>query len=176
MTRNQKIIIGTAAGISLAATIVIICLFIRIMKIAKTTTANNPADKSLPRGYRNNNPLNIRISSSNWLGKLKPNTDGAFEQFENMGYGFRAALRLLRNYISQGHNTITKMINRWAPPSENTTGSYIANVAKRSGIDANTVIDRSDKEALCKIAYAMAISENGSAPLMSDVEAGWEML
>lgn len=180
MTNKEKIIILSAAVVSTVAVLVIIILnylhMKEVKKIASTTTANNPEDLNLPRGYRNNNPLNIRISSSSWQGKVKPNTDGSFEQFENMGYGFRAALKLLRNYISQGHNTITKMINRWAPPTENNTSSYVTNVANRSGIDANTVINRSDKETLCKIAYAMAISENGSAPLMSDVEAGWEML
>ena len=33
------------------------------------------------RGYRNNNPLNIRISSNNWKGEIKPSADGSFCQF-----------------------------------------------------------------------------------------------
>lgn len=180
MTSNQKIIITAAAVISAVAVVVIIIInrikMKEIKKIAETTTANQTTDLSLPRGYRNNNPLNIRISKDNWQGKVSPNTDGSFEQFENMGYGFRAALKLLRNYIGKGNNTIAKMINRWAPANENNTNGYINTVATRSGIDANTVIDRSDKEKLCKIAYAMAFVENGSNPLMSDIEAGWEML
>ncbi len=131
---------------------------------------------SIPRGYRNNNPLNIRKSNERWLGEVRPSQDAAFKQFESMGYGFRAALKLLRNYIGKGYNTIEKIIGRWAPPSENHTTSYINNVSTRSGIPAQQVIDRDDREALISIAYAMAISENGKAPERSDIEAGWEML
>lgn len=131
---------------------------------------------SIPRGYRNNNPLNIRNSNEHWMGEIRPSQDAAFKQFESMGYGFRAALKLLRNYIGKGYNTIEKIINRWAPPSENFTGSYINNVATRSGIPAQKVIDRDDRESLTNIAYAMAISENGKAPDRADIEAGWDML
>ena len=131
---------------------------------------------SIPRGYRNNNPLNIRNSSEKWAGEIRPSQDTAFKQFKSMGYGFRAALKLLRNYIGKGYNTITKIINRWAPPSENNTGSYIKNVSTRSGIPADEVISRDDREKLIAIAYAMAISENGQAPDRKDIETGWSML
>ena len=43
---------------------------------------------NLPRGYRNNNPLNIRyVAGNNWKGKVYPNTDrnNTFEQFVNIG-------------------------------------------------------------------------------------------
>ena len=135
-------------------------------------------DTSLPRGYRNNNPLNIRKNASNaWKGKVVPGTDPAFEQFISMAYGYRAALYLLRKYIGQGHNTIRKIINKWAPPSENNTSSYVANVASRSGIGADTILSRTDQQSLCKIAWAMAWSENGKAPAtMDDIYAGWALL
>ena len=49
----------------------------------------------MTRGYRNNNPLNIRIDKKNpWLGRVIPNTDGEFEQFTSMAYGYRAAMVL----------------------------------------------------------------------------------
>lgn len=134
------------------------------------------ADMSLPRGYRNNNPLNIRKSNELWAGEVRPSQDASFKQFKSMGYGFRAALKLLRNYIGKGYNTIEKIINRWAPPTENNTGSYINNVVQRSGIPAQKVINRNDRESLIAIVYAMAISENGKAPDRADIEAGWEML
>lgn len=136
---------------------------------------NNTA---LPRGYRNNNPLNIRKSATNaWKGKVVPGTDPAFEQFISMAYGYRAGLYLLRKYISQGHNTIRKMINKWAPPTENNTSGYISHVAARSGISADTIINRTDQDKLCKIAYAMAWSENGTPPAsMDDIYQGWALL
>ena len=135
-------------------------------------------DTSLPRGYRNNNPLNIRKNAANaWKGKVVPGTDPAFEQFISMAYGYRAALYLLRKYIGQGHNTIRKIINKWAPPSENNTSSYVANVASRSGIGADTILSRDDQQSLCKIAWAMAWVENGYAPAsMDDIYAGWALL
>ncbi len=147
-----------------------------------TNTDNNAQsqfnDMSIPRGYRNNNPLNVRKNAANaWKGKVVPGSDPAFEQFITMAYGYRCALYLLRKYISQGHNTIRKIITKWAPPSENNTNGYINNVATRTGISADTVIDRNDREKLCKIAWAMAWVENGTPPAsMDDIYAGWSLL
>ncbi len=50
---------------------------------------------SLPRGIRNNNPLNIRRSKDKWQGLRALQTDTAFCQFETMAYGWRAAFVLL---------------------------------------------------------------------------------
>ena len=135
-------------------------------------------DTSLPRGYRNNNPLNVRKNAANaWKGKVVPGSDPAFEQFITMAYGYRCALYLLRKYIGQGHNTIRKIVTKWAPPSENNTSGYVSNVATRTGIGADTVIDRNDQQKLCKIAWAMAWVENGYAPAsMDDIYAGWALL
>lgn len=131
----------------------------------------------IPRGYRNNNPLNIRISSNNWQGKVTPNTDGSFEQFTTMPYGFRAAFALIRTYINKyGCNTIRKIINRWAPPSENDTSSYINLVSDWSGMPADQTITANDANALIPIVYAMARVENGYYPLMTDVKAGWNLI
>lgn len=177
LTRTESVIISISAGI--CAIIAIVLLVDEILREQKSKTTHNylnSTDMSIPRGYRNNNPLNIRNSSERWLGEVRPSQDASFKQFESMGYGFRAALKLLRNYIGKGHNTITKIINRWAPPSENNTSSYINNVSTRSGIPANEIISRDDREKLIAIAYAMAISENGKAPDRKDIETGWSML
>ena len=135
-------------------------------------------DTSLPRGYRNNNPLNGRKNAANaWKGKVVPGSDPAFEQFITMAYGYRCALYLLRKYIGQGHNTIRKIVTKWAPPSENNTASYVNSVATRTGIGADTMLSRDDSERLCKIAWAMAWSENGRPPAsMDDIYAGWALL
>ena len=140
--------------------------------------SNQFNDLTLPRGYRNNNPLNVRKSAANaWVGKVVPGTDTAFEQFISMAYGYRCALYLIRKYIGQGHDTIRKIVTKWAPPSENNTSGYISNVAKRSGISADTVLSRTDQESLCRIVYAMAWSENGQAPAsMDDIYQGWALL
>lgn len=176
LSKRQTIVIISAVVICLAVAVPLIVVAIKRYKISMKTS-NNLGDKSLPRGYRNNNPLNIRITGERWIGKVSPNTDGSFEQFESMGYGFRAALKTIQNYISKGYNTIEKIITRWAPPQDNNnTTSYIANVASRTGISKTQEISRSDREKLISIVYAMAISENGSAPQRSDIEAGWDMI
>lgn len=37
-----------------------------------------------PRGLRNNNPGNIRLSSTKYQGEVQPSQDTAFKQFESM--------------------------------------------------------------------------------------------
>ena len=149
-------------------------------------------DTTLPRGYRNNNPLNIRFNAANnWLGKVTNNTDynRTFEQFITMPYGYRAALYLLRKYIRQGENTISKIIQRWAPPTENYTQSYIDHVVSfirdlGTQVTATTTITPDDKDLLCKMAYAMSIVENGNTaatraaglPNLETIKNGWELL
>ena len=123
---------------------------------------------NLPRGYRNNNPLNIRYNAGNaWKGKVLPNTDrnNTFEQFIDLAYGYRAALSLMRTYIRKyGCDTVRKIITKWAPPSENNTDDYIQHVCEFSGLTPETTLARNDRDKLCKMAYAMSIIENGNTP------------
>lgn len=141
----------------------------------KTNTMDN---SNLPRGYRNNNPLNIRISSNAWQGKKTPNTDGAFEQFTSMAYGYRAAMVLIRTYINQyGLNTVQGIISRWAPNNENNTAGYISSVCRLTGYEPDTIISPTNKEQMCNLCYAMSIVENGYNP-MPDRQAilqGWNL-
>lgn len=158
-----------------------VALIVRYYKAKQVTEETNMQfkDKSLPRGYRNNNPLNIRISDDRWLGKVSPNTDGSFEQFSTRAYGYRAALKLLRTYITRYNCTsIEKMISRWAPANENNTAHYIDTVAKRTGIDKTRLISATDKDSLTRIAHAMSFVENGYVPnnLMDDINEGWDMI
>ena len=83
---------------------------------------------TIPRGFRNNNPGNIRISDMPWRGKTprQDNTDGAFEQFTSMAYGVRAMTILLRTYIKRKKlDTIEKIIPVYAPATENDVETYI---------------------------------------------------
>ena len=49
----------------------------------------------LPRGIRNNNPLNIRRGKDQWKGMAEAQNDRAFVQFKSLDYGWRAAFYLL---------------------------------------------------------------------------------
>ena len=93
----------------------------------------------MTRGIRNNNPLNIRRSSTHWQGARKEQTDKSFVQFETMAYGYRAAWKILQTYyerfcMQNKDYTVRNIITRWAPPTENDTEAYIMNVLKMSGI------------------------------------------
>ena len=114
---------------------------------------------SMNIGMRHNNPLNIKFSKYNdWDGQ-DSSKSGTFVYFVNKNYGYRAAFKLMRNYISKyGANTIDKIVSRWAPPSENDTEHYINFVSDKTGIDKNSVVNESD---LPSIVAAMAMMETG---------------
>ena len=135
----------------------------------------------LPRGIRNNNPLNIRRTAKDqWKGLRAQQTDASFCQFERLEYGWRAAFYLLtRTYYHKYRLfTIRAIINKWAPPQENLTATYIANVSRLTGIppDEPIGIPSDQPTRWMKLGIAMAIQENGTESLdyfaMLD---GWEL-
>lgn len=80
------------------------------------------------------NPLNLRYSTKNkWLGQVGELK--GFCVFQNEAYGFRAAFKNVCTYLRQGHDTIEKIVSRWAPPCENKTDEYINFVADDVMID-----------------------------------------
>lgn len=83
-----------------------------------------PNPTNLPIWKYCNNPLNIRYDPANkWVGQIGEYR--GFCMFRSISYGIRAAYRLLFNYIKNGHDTLRKIVNRWAPPSENKTSEYL---------------------------------------------------
>lgn len=123
---------------------------------------------ALPRGIRNNNPLNIR-KGNNWKGERQHQSDPSFEEFESLQMGLRAGFIILRNYQRTSlapkmrANTIRKIINRWAPTSENNTLKYIETVAKRSGLNPDELIAYKDKPRMLAVVEAMCFVECGQA-------------
>lgn len=123
---------------------------------------------ALPRGIRNNNPLNIR-KGNNWKGERQPQSDPSFEEFESLQMGLRAGFIILRNYQHNSlapkmrANTIRKIINRWAPTSENNTLKYIDTVARRSGLNPDELIAYRDKPRMLAVVEAMCFVECGQA-------------
>ena len=129
----------------------------------------------IPRGIRNNNPLNIRVGNV-WLGEVKNPTDPLFEQFNSMEYGLRAGFVLLRRYIRHyKRQTIEDIISSWAPSNENNTKAYIDTVVKVSGIPSNRILHYSDKESMCKLVDAMCFVENGKHVSMEKITKGYDL-
>ncbi len=117
----------------------------------------------LPRGIRNNNPGNLRITGDNWQGLAAQQTDPAFFQFVAPVYGIRALAKTLKTYYySHGLTTIAEIISRYAPSTENNTGAYISAVAGALGVDPVRPLD-------CEthwpgLVAAIIYHENGQQP------------
>ena len=138
-------------------------------------------DQKQPRGIRNNNPLNIR-KGNNWKGEKAVQDDPAFEQFESMEYGIRAALKLIRNHVSgyggkrRPANTIRKLITVWAPPTENKTSAYIDTVCKSVQMADSEIIHKDDKKTILAICRAMAFVECGVWLDKDLFESAWNLM
>ena len=131
--------------------------------------------KILPRGIRNNNPLNIRIGNT-WLGERSNPTDPAFEEFVSMAYGLRAGFIILRRYIRRYHrNTIKQIIETWAPVTENATQKYVDCVCQRTGLRPDVAIAYEDRDTMAKLVQAMAFVECGQEIDIKDILNGYEM-
>ena len=137
--------------------------------------------KVVPRGIRNNNPLNI-VKGQNWKGERHPQTDRRFEEFESMQYGIRAGFKLLRNYITGFNgltskiNTIDTIIKKWAPAHENDTEKYISLVCQLSGLNRYQRIAFGDRKKMVDIVNAMIYVENGQFIDRSVIESGYDLL
>ncbi len=135
-----------------------------------------------PRSIRNNNPGNIKFERANrWKGKIPEalNTEKkveygpkkgqpVFEQFEDIKWGARAHLHLLKNaYMKRrGLNTIRGIITIWSPPFDTEfninqdTDSYIRFVSEAMGVPEDAKLSNS-KSILTNLAYHMARHEAG---------------
>ena len=119
----------------------------------------------MARGIDLNNPCNIRISDTAWVGKITPSSDPAFEQFSEPEYGIRAACKIFINYQKlYDLRTIERLISRWAPSVENNTQAYILFIANRVGVPSNQEIDLTDILLLTGFITAVIRYESGSQP------------
>ncbi|EEW8577997.1 hypothetical protein D5G80_001525 [Escherichia coli] len=116
------------------------------------------------RGIRNNNPGNLEYSKTNpWVGQT--GDDGRFAKFETPEHGIRALGRNLMSYQRQGIDTVSEIINRWAPPTDkNDTMSYIKAVCEQLGVSADEPLDASNPDTLKALCAAIIHHENGSQP------------
>ena len=130
-----------------------------------------------PRGIRNCNPGNLRLSKDRWKGLRPVQTDKEFFQFEEMKWGYRALMRTLQNYRRvHGCRTVADFIRRWAPDKENNTPAYIKSVCSRMGVSGAYVPDVENRATMCAFAAAISLHENGVNVCMEEVQDGWNLL
>lgn len=124
------------------------------------------------RGVRNNNPMNIRRSTSLWVGKVKNGTDREFEQFHEMWQGLRAAMYLLTRYHRDYHwHTLKAIISHWAPASDgNNVEAYVGYVESQiKGLDRT-------RQSLYALVKAMCYVESKYRPETKDLDKAWRNL
>lgn len=116
------------------------------------------------RGIRNNNPGNLEYSKTNpWVGQT--GDDGRFAKFETPEHGIRALGRNLLSYQRQGIDTVSDIINRWAPPSDNNnTDAYIQAVCAQLGVTPDQQLDASNPDTLKALCASIIHHENGRQP------------
>lgn len=124
--------------------------------------AAGPASSQV-RGVRNNNPLNI--TGQGWQGQV--GSDGPYATFSTPEQGQAAADKNLQAYATKhGINTLSGIINRWAPASGgNDTASYIQSVASDLHVDPNAPLNLSDPKVRAVVLHSMSKVElGGEAP------------
>jgi len=125
------------------------------------------------RGLRNNNPGNIRKTTDKWKGLSAKQTDDEFFQFDSSVWGIRAMAKLLQNYQKRyGLDSVEQIINRWAPPIENDTSSYVKSVAQNVGVTPSQTLDLNNVDALSRLVKAVIRHENGINPYSDETIIG----
>ena len=120
--------------------------------------------RNIPRGIRNNNPGNLRLSKIRWQGQKQNQFDPAFVEFETPVMGLRALMKTLLTYYRRyGLDTVQSIINRWAPPHENATDYYAGHVAHRLKVRRTDAINPAHPDTLIRLAKAITVHENGWA-------------
>ena len=129
---------------------------------------------------KRNNPLNIRAGRSRWMGAASSET-GSFVTFLTVAYGYRAAWKLLANYHRYYHLwTLRQVINRWAPPHENNTATYVRNVSHLTGLGPDALLPspQQDMELWVPGLTAMTVIEQGMAWTQvpqREIRRAWQM-
>jgi hypothetical protein len=123
------------------------------------TSGTFSTGKAPTRAQRNHNPGNLKATGSQARDK-----DG-FAVFGSDAEGIEAMRHQLSLYASRGNNTIGGIVKTYegadAPGNHNDVPAYIADVSKRTGIDANAQLTAAQ---LASVAQAMATHEGARVP------------
>lgn len=131
-------------------------------KGSSLTATNAGSSASAQKGIsatlanRNNNPGNIRDGAFARAQAGYIGSDEGYAKFATAQDGRKAMMALLDSYVARGYDTISAIVKRWAPPSENDTGAYISDVSKQTGIGRGQKLSQ---QQLAMVASAMARHE-----------------
>jgi len=136
---------------------------------------------NMTRGYRNNNPGNIRLTYDStgkktyWRGEID-GVDKSFKTFKNMYYGYRAIFITLNSYFNKSHDTIEKIVSRYAPAEDNNNvQSYIKTLAMFTEKEPDERLSFSDNQTILKLVEGISFHENGIKPDVSQINEGYKL-
>jgi len=103
---------------------------------------------SAPRSVRNNNPGNIEAGNFAYNhGAI--GSDGRFAQFPTTDAGIGAAAALMASYGKQGINTVSGIVGKWSPKSENPNfDNDVTSMSKQDGVSPDQPLDMKDPKVL----------------------------
>jgi hypothetical protein len=119
---------------------------------------------------KNNNPGNLRDSGIDWVGLDSPRADEhGFCRFKALADGASALVKDLHNQPRlHGMNTVNLIIEKFAPPSENNTAAYKADVSERLKVSPDQVIDL--QNPLTLLTLARSISHHETGDFLDDID------
>jgi hypothetical protein len=129
------------------------------------------AAREIPIGIRLNNPCNIEISNTPWLGKISPSSHPPYEEYDTAANGIRNGARnFLTSFRIHGNRTVLALIKRHAPKADrNPTEGYAAFVAKALGVGVEDPIDLERIAVLEPFVTTVIRFENGEQPYEQDL-------
>ena len=143
-------------------------------------TVNNPGISRLDaygalsgvRGIRNNNPGNLNFAGQ--AGASRENGKGRFAAFNTPEEGIGALSKQLDLHFNgtsakakeagRPLRSVKDIVEAWAPPNENNTAKYIADVAKQLGVSPTANLNLKDPATKTALMKAIVVKENGGNP------------
>jgi hypothetical protein len=122
------------------------------------------------QGTKLNNYLNIRYDKHNdWVGQI--GQENGFVKFASVDRCLRAGIIILTNYTKRGINTVEKIIETWAPTTENDTATYLKNVCEWSGMRPD---DPVNSRSIGALIAAMCRQETGNHVTSEQLAEAWK--
>lgn len=116
------------------------------------------------RGLRNRSPGNLRHNPAiKWRGEIEPDPEG-YARFDTDHHGLRACALDIVTKWRRGLNTVRKIIEVYAPPSENDTAAYINAVCGAIGAMQDAPLKLDSPDMLARFVKAVVKHECGSVP------------
>jgi len=135
-------------------------------------TAKSFSDPTwMARGIRNNNPGNLNFMGQAG-GTKEAGPNGRFAVFKSPSAGISALAQQLQLYGARGNNTLTGIVNKFAPKADgNDTSAYIASLAGSTGYKPDQHLNLNDPAVVNPLVTAIIEHENGSDPYLKTMQA-----